>query len=116
MTRLEVAVSANKNLAGAPGLEPGNGGIKILRSILRPVSGCIRFSNKGLFSRLPLFPPVARFIVELLTRRLPLLTPCPRAHEEAMLKLTKRNVDAAKPASDRDVFWWDEELRASGCV
>jgi hypothetical protein len=71
VTRLEVAVSANKNLAGAPGLEPGNGGIKILRSILRPVSGCIRFSNKGLFSRLPLFPPVARFIIELLTRRLP---------------------------------------------
>jgi integrase len=31
-----------------------------------------------------------------------------------MLKLTKRNVDAAKPASDRDVFWWDKELRGFG--
>jgi integrase len=47
-----------------------------------------------------------------------MLTPClpaiPGPHEEVMPKLTKRNVDAAKPGSGRDLFRWDGELRGFG--
>jgi hypothetical protein len=62
-------------LAGAPGLEPGNGGIKILRSTFLLVSGCIRLSENGLFSTTSLVS--ARSMVYrclaylLLTPRLP---------------------------------------------
>jgi hypothetical protein len=69
--------------------------------------------NSPVFSDF-LFPDVAGGVVGLLGPCLPPAYPSISSFEKKNAEATKRIVDAAKPASDREIFRWDSELRGFG--